>query len=186
MLMKRLSAIVSIGLNLALGFVVYYHSTQKEQTVVISPLIQSTPLDIWEVVRISDGDTIAVRQGNEERRVRLCGVDTPEKNQPGGTEATEFTRNAIAQGGNQAAIDFIEIDKYGRWIGEVWVNPGKSQELLNSLLIVSGNAWPYKQYWKNCPNRAALESSEQSAEQYGVAPWRNGAIAPWDWRKQKP
>lgn len=142
---------------------------------------------IWEVTRVSDADTITVRQGSEERRIRFCGIDAPESDQPGGDAATQFVKDAIAQGGGKVGLTFAEIDRYGRHIAEVWSAPGQFEEsLLNSLLIASGHAWPYKQYWNNCPNLSALKASEESAEEYGTAIWKKpGAIAPWDWRRQK-
>ncbi|MEB3830372.1 thermonuclease family protein [Phormidium sp. CCY1219] len=136
------------------------------------------------MTRISDGDTITVRQGNDERRIRLCGIDAPEKNQPGGKEAKEFLARIISEGGDRVGMTFVEQDRYGRWVGEVWSAPETFEEqLLNSVMI--GHAWPYTKYWGNCPNRSALAASEQSAEQSGRAIWKQpGAIAPWEYRKR--
>lgn len=143
--------------------------------------------EIWEVTRVSDGDTITVKKAGEERKIRLCGIDAPESSQPGGREATEFVRDAIARGNGKVGLNFVETDRYGRWVAEVWSEPGDfPEQLLNSALIDSGLAWPYKQYWNNCPSLSALQYSEKSAEESGRAIWKQpGAIAPGDWRKQK-
>lgn len=85
----------------------------------------------------------------------------------------------------KVGLTFVEKDQFGRWVAEVWSAPGQfEEELLNSSLIVTGHAWAYKQFWNNWPNRAALEASEKSAEQYGKAPWKQGEMAPWDWRRK--
>lgn len=147
---------------------------------------QSEFSEIWQVVRVSDGDTITVQKAGEERRIRFCGIDAPEKNQPGGKESTEFVRAAIESGGGKVGLTFVEKDRYGRWVAEVWSAPGQfEEELVNSAVIASGHAWAYKQFWNNCPNRSALEASEKSAEEYRVAPWKQGEMAPWDWRRRK-
>ncbi|MCT7969000.1 thermonuclease family protein [Laspinema sp. D1] len=147
---------------------------------------QSEFSEIWQVTRISDGDTVTVQKDGEERKVRFCGIDAPEKNQPGGKESAEFLRAAVERGGGKVGLTFVEKDRYGRWVAEVWSEPGTSnEELLNSVLIVTGHAWAYKQYWSSCPNRAALEASEKSAEESNRAIWKqSGAVAPWDWRKR--
>ncbi|MBR0252126.1 MAG: thermonuclease family protein, partial [Synergistaceae bacterium] len=53
------------------------------------------------VSRVVDGDTMSVIVGNEERRVRFLGVDTPETVHPNkpvqyyGKEASQFTKNSL-------------------------------------------------------------------------------------------
>lgn len=182
-----------IGLA-AIAYSIYTRTDTGTRTVTRSPdsvsipipppdadVVDVSPKDIWDVVRVSDGDTITVTRAGEERRIRFCGIDAPEKNQPGGIESTQFLKNAIAAGGDKVGLTFVEQDRYGRWVAEVWAN----EQLLNSLQVVAGHAWPYKKYWGNCPNRAAIASSEVSAEQEGRALWKQaGAIAPWDWRRR--
>ena len=47
-----------------------------------------------EVTRIIDGDTVVL---NDSRRIRLYGIDCPEKTQPRAVEATQATSQAIAE-----------------------------------------------------------------------------------------
>jgi endonuclease YncB( thermonuclease family) len=44
-----------------------------------------------KVVGIPDGDTIRVMHNGPDERIRLWGIDCPEKRQPFGTRATQFT-----------------------------------------------------------------------------------------------
>lgn len=48
------------------------------------------------VVRVIDGDTFDIRIPNQKVRIRLCGIDTPERGQPNARKATKFLRNLIA------------------------------------------------------------------------------------------
>ncbi len=56
------------------------------------------PIRSADVVKVIDGDTIVVMIGDKEEIVRLIGVDTPESKEPGGPEATAFTRKYLAPG----------------------------------------------------------------------------------------
>ncbi len=51
----------------------------------------------WQgkVVGISDGDTITVLHNNRGEKIRLYGIDTPEKRQDFGNKAKQFTSNMV-------------------------------------------------------------------------------------------
>ena len=147
-----------------------------------------------KVVRIVDGDTVVfLDQNNTQHRVRLTGIDTPERGQPFGKRATE---NAARLAGNKPAkLEWDKMDRYGRIVGKVWVrspdSPCTEEDCplnldLNLAQITSGLAWHYKKY--------AHEQSEEDRERYAFAEtearakkaglWADPhAIAPWDWRK---
>jgi endonuclease YncB( thermonuclease family) len=72
-----------------------------------------------------------------------------------------------------------------RWIGEIWLNVGGEppEIFLNAELVLNGYAWPYKQYWGNCPNKSAIAAAEEMATQSGAGIWLNSEnIPPWEWR----
>jgi len=46
---------------------------------------------IGKVVGVSDGDTISVMREGRAAKVRLHGIDCPEKKQPFGTRAKQYT-----------------------------------------------------------------------------------------------
>lgn len=162
------------------------NEASRQPTLTSKPLTSIPMSEHWNVKSVSDGDTITVTNGRENRKVRFCGVDTPEKKQEGGPEATAFVQKAIANSNNKVAVAFIEKDQYGRWVGEVFINAGSDNEaLLNAELILEGHAWPYKRYWNNCPNRLPLELAEEMANKSGKGLWlQPGAIAPWEWRRR--
>lgn len=68
------------------------------------------------VVGVSDGDTITVlTDGKEQVKVRVYGVDCPEKRQDFGTKAKQCTSEKVF--GKRVEVDPVTIDKYGRTIG---------------------------------------------------------------------
>lgn len=129
------------------------------------------------VVRILDGDTIEVFDGATARRVRLHGVDCPERNQPYGTRARQFTAG-LAFGQNVTVI-VRDRDRYGRIVGEVILPDGRN---LNRELVASGYAWWYRQYSRDL-RLAVLE---------WMARWRKRGlwqdpqpVPPWEWRRRE-
>jgi len=90
------------------------------------------------VVRVTDGDTVTLRRLGS---VRLIGVDCPERKQEGGSEATEFTRQALMG-------KTIEIESCGerpamshnRMLGFVYLMDRGRRVLFNRELIREGYA----------------------------------------------
>ena len=78
--------------------------------------------EIWEVVNVSDGDTITVRANGKEDRIRFCGIDAPEvshgnkSGQPLGDESRQMLRSLIGAAGNQVIVSSVERDRYGRLV----------------------------------------------------------------------
>jgi len=93
-----------------------------------------------KVVSVSDGDTITVLHSGADERIRLYGIDTPEKNQEYGPQAKALTSALIA--GRNIDVKTVTVDQYGRTVGLVTVD-GQS---LNELIVQNGYAWVYKQY----------------------------------------
>lgn len=67
------------------------------------------------LIRVIDGDTIVVSVNGEEERVRLVGIDTPEKGACGFEEATEALQLLLGS----SIVDLLEAgvddrDRYGR------------------------------------------------------------------------
>jgi micrococcal nuclease len=86
---------------------------------------------LWPAVAISvvDGDTLDVRldrgfRDTSEMRVRLYGINTPERGQPGAADATQWLRNVV-QGFDPMRPPPLTIrsvkphDKYGRWLASI-------------------------------------------------------------------
>jgi len=127
----------------------------------------------YEVIGVVDGDTIKVRINGKEESVRLAHIDCPEKKQDFGQVAKKQTSNLCF--GKKVEIVEIDKDRYGRIIGEVYVD----DMYLNLEIIKIGYAWHYKKYSKNF-----LFSTEEAKARKGkLGLWAgNDPIPPWMWR----
>ncbi len=134
------------------------------------------------VVSTGDGDTLRVSQGNRTVTIRLGCVDAPERNQPGGTEASQRLRQLLPRG-QAVQIRQIDTDLYGRQVAELYLN-GRS---LNLQLVQEGMAVVYPQYLNGC---AATQDQYFQAEQQARSARRgfwaqSNPIMPWEWRRQR-
>lgn len=129
------------------------------------------------VVAVTDGDTIKVLHQNREVKVRLHGVDCPEKKQDYGTRAKQFTSDVVF--GKDVNVEVRSHDRYGRVVGWVSLRDGK---VLNVELVREGYAWWYKEY---APVEKSLSDAEAEARSNRAGLWKAGKpIAPWDFRKK--
>lgn len=133
-----------------------------------------------KVIKISDGDTITVLSKNlEQFKIRLYGIDCPEKKQAFGNRAKQFTADFL--GNSQVEVIEYDTDRYGRIVGVVL----KDGINFNEKLIEAGLAWVYTKYCKeNFCREWKIKESEAIKAEKGL--WRDdNVIAPWDWRKIK-
>jgi endonuclease YncB( thermonuclease family) len=156
--------------------------------VVFSGLVHA---DIsGKVVAVTDGDTIKVLDANRvQHKVRLAGIDAPEKRQPFGNSSRKNLASLVA--GKAVRIETTKKDRYGRVLGKVWVQPrdcpgcGKTLNA-NHAQILSGMAWRYLDYVKDLSpeDRGRYQSAEAEARQRKRGLWSEAnAIPPWAWRK---
>lgn len=146
--------------------------------ILFLPLACSTETGPQQkVVGVMDGDTIEILEEKRTTRVRLYGVDAPEKNQDYGSRARQFTSDLVF-GKNVQLIEKGK-DRYGRVIGIVMLPDGRS---LNEELVRNGFAWYYRDYAKD----PVLEQLEADARQDRRGLWEMPEpIAPWDFRKER-
>ena len=90
---------------------------------------------------VIDGDTVVLE--GADARLRLWGVDAPEKDEKGYLAA----RNALYRMVQGKRITFIELDrdKYGRIVGRVFLKNGRE---VNRMMIESGTAREYCRFSK--------------------------------------
>jgi micrococcal nuclease len=130
---------------------------------------------IGKVVSVADGDTFTMLVSNEQIRIRLHGIDCPEKAQDFGNVAKEFLSGYVF--GKVVRVKNMDTDRYGRTIGMVTIDGVN----VNEELLKAGLAWHYKTYDKN-PVWAKLEE-EARKNKKGL--WlQPNPIPPWDWRKR--
>ena len=129
-----------------------------------------------KVVGVADGDTVTVlTPAKKQVKVRLDGVDAPEKAQAFGDKSKQFTSQMVF--GKQVSVDVKETDRYGRSVGVVSVD-GKN---LNVALVSNGFAWWYREYAKD---NEVLMNAESRARRERVGLWADAnPVAPWDFRR---
>ncbi len=144
-------------------------------------VLASASAHAWtgQVVAVTDGDTIKVLQDGRETKIRLYGVDTPEKKQAFGQKAKDFTASLVA--GKMVDVEPVDQDRYGRTVGLVTVS-GRN---LNEELVKNGFAWVYRQYCRRGECSAWIkEESQARAARIGL--WADPApVPPWEWRRTK-
>lgn len=128
------------------------------------------------VVEISDGDTITVLdKSNNEHKVRLMGIDAPEKSQAFGNEAKQTLSNYIYK--KEISVDYKKLDKYKRIVGKVKLD-GQDISL---QMIRDGTAWHYTEYEReqSKSDRDLYRAAEAMARETKVGLWSlNESVKP--------
>ncbi len=130
-----------------------------------------------KVVAIADGDTLTVLDGsNTQHKIRLAGIDAPEKAQPFGTKARE---NLAAKVFRQAVrVEVIDVDRYHREVGRIYF----SDRFVNMEMVADGFAWRYVQYDKP----GEFRDAEDGARDHRRGLWADpDPMPPWEWRPAK-
>jgi endonuclease YncB( thermonuclease family) len=126
-------------------------------------------------LRVVDGDTLVVQEAAETPlRVRLWGIDAPERSQPFGKEA----KAALAEraNGRELEIERVAVDRYGRAVCRLY----SDVEYLNAALVREGFAWHSAKY---APRAEDLAAAETAAKAACAGLWQQGqAVAPWTHR----
>ena len=146
---------------------------------------------VASVVGIADGDTITVLDSNRlQHRVRLAGIDAPEKAQPFGERSRQRLGDRVR--GKIVRLEWSKGDKYGRWVAKVLLDPPPGCEPscaapadVNLEQIRTGLAWHYKEYEREQvrAEREAYAEAEQAARTAKVGLWADPhPVAPWEWR----
>jgi len=145
-----------------------------------------------KVVSVTDGDTIKVLDsGNTQHKVRLTGIDAPERGQPFGTASTKHLASMVA--GKEVRVESTKNDCYGRILGKVWVQPSdcptcdKTLDANHAQILADMACW-YRYYAKeqSPEDRGRYESAEDEAKARGWGLWSDpDPINPYDWRKGK-
>ena len=133
-------------------------------------------LMVGKCAYVQDGDTLKfIPDGEtEEVRVRLYGIDAPEKGQAFSEESRAMLRK-LTQGKN-IRVDVQGTDRYGRYLGKVYV--GKTYVDLE--LVKAGLAWHY-----DGSRDEVIEQAEAAARMAHKGLWSDAsAINPREYRKK--
>lgn len=140
---------------------------------------QATTLQ-GRVVEIADGDTVTVLDANmTQHRIRLSGIDAPEKKQPFGQRSQQslaalvFTKNVT--------VEYSKRDRYGRIVGKILANNTD----MSLEQVRRGLAWHYKTYEReqSGEDRRLYSAEEERARAARRGLWREpNPTPPWEYR----
>ena len=123
---------------------------------------------------VQDGDTFKLP--DNETRVRLWGIDAPEKGQAYADEARDRLKELCE--GKAVRLEIKDTDNYGRKTAIVW----KGKTNINLQLVKEGLAWHYAYF---APDAKDLAAAEKAARKARKGLWQDkNPINPYDFRKQ--
>ena len=131
--------------------------------------------NLYEVVRVVDGDTVILNIDGQRTRVRLIGIDTPEsvaedksRNVKEGKIASEYTKNLLENKKVRLEFDDEKKDVYERKLGYVFLD----DEFINEKLLKEGMA---KLYTKTTNQKYSerLKKAEEYARENKKGFWKD-------------
>ncbi len=148
---------------------------------VLSPIAWAETYQ-GRAVGVSDGDTITVLDASDtQHKVRLSGIDAPEKSQPFGQRSKQSLSDLVF--GKVVTVESTKRDRYGREVGKVLAG-GLD---VNLEQVRRGLAWHYKAYEREQPaeDRTTYSAAEQEARVARIGLWTDPVpLPPWEFRHQ--
>ncbi len=138
---------------------------------------------VGTVVKVIDGDTFDMVDGGRiTHRIRLQGIDAPERSQAFGNASTRSLTGMVS--GKKVVVEWIKIDEYNRRVGKVLVD----QQDVCLEQIRSGMAWHFKryEYEQSDEERELYDRLEIEARAARKGLWADAApIQPWAIRERQ-
>ena len=132
---------------------------------------------------VIDGDTIDVLMpGFQVVRVRLAGIDAPERGQAFGSASKAALSELVFA--RQVVVQWKKRDRYERLVGKVTVSGADA----NLAMLTRGLAWHYARFEaeQERADRAAYAQAEREARAQRRGLWADARpVAPWDHRKAR-
>jgi endonuclease YncB( thermonuclease family) len=149
-----------------------------------------------KVVKIADGDTVTIADDSGmKHRIRLAGIDAPEKDQPYGDISTQSLVELVSS--KTVTIEYGKRDRYERIVGKVLVDPPGEVfcmaidcvKKIDAGLeqIKAGLAWHYKHYQmeQSEEDRGLYSEAALEARRKPIGLWKDDEpMAPWVWRRK--
>lgn len=145
---------------------------------------------VGKVIAVPDGDTLLVLRGGKPVKVRLAGIDAPEKAQPYGIASQQSLAELVMD--KQIGVASRAVDDYGRLVATVSIG----EINVNHEQVRRGMAWEYSRFASWAASRPSLRDPlhnnrevmalQRDAQQAGRGLWADEAVEPAQWRKQHP
>ncbi len=127
------------------------------------------------VVSTSDRDTIRVMHDGRSEKIRLYGIDSPEKGQAFGNRAKQFV--ATLAFGKKVKVEVKDQERYGRTVADANLLDGRN---LNHEIVKAGFAPWFRKYAPKDKELDSLESEARHAKRGLWAEYRE-PVPPWDY-----
>lgn len=141
---------------------------------------KAVPMLEARVSRINDGDSIEVDLDSGHARVRFSAVDTPEWDQPYGTQSSAALK-AMLPIGSRVQLEVVSQDSFKRIVATVWLVEGDRLTNINEAMLLQGHAWALRRYMKDpkfCDMEQEARSKKLGLWAQPVKDW----IYPPEWR----
>jgi micrococcal nuclease len=130
-----------------------------------------------KVVGVADRDTLTLLRDKTTYRLRLHGIDAPERGQPYGSRAKQYASELAF--GKVVTVEPVDRDQNGRLVADVRLPDGRS---LNAEMVRAGYAWWFRRYSRD-PELAQLEAEARETRR-GL--WADPhPVPPWEWRQRR-
>ncbi len=149
------------------------------------------PSGPYVIKAIHDGDSFNAQAGNNTLiRVRIAGIDAPERTQPYSQKAKAALETMLSSG--PIRIEAVTLDRFDRWVANVYVNDID----IGLAMVNQGWAWYFRRYKDDLQTfqQIRFELAEQTAKQKRLGLWvgldaasKNPELAPeppWQFRER--
>ena len=147
------------------------------------------PAGPYTVAEVFDGDSFNLNGAKNQRiRVRIAGIDAPEKGQPYSTKARESLEALLKSG--EIQLSPVKKDRFDRWVSNVSV----ANQDIGLTQVNRGYAWFFRRYQSDLSEtmQKAYADAEQQAKRERVGLWAglgsaNRALEPeppWKYRER--
>lgn len=132
------------------------------------------------VTKVNDGDSIEVQLEAGPGRVRLSAIDTPEYDQPYGSQSSAALK-ALLPVGSSVELEVITQDQFRRLVAVVWLVAEGKRVNLNETMLRQGHGWALRRYMREprfCDIEAEARDQKLGLWAQPVSDW----VYPSEWR----
>ncbi len=132
------------------------------------------------VTKVNDGDSIEVDTAQGHARVRMSAIDTPEYDQPYGTQSSTALKTLLPIG-SSVELEVVTQDQFHRMVATVWLIEGDRRTNINEAMLSQGHAWAYRRYMKDakfCDLEQEARAKKSGLWAQPVSDW----VYPPEWR----
>ncbi len=131
----------------------------------------------YKVIHVADGDTFTILNNNVQQKIRVQGIDAPEKKMPFGNVSKMYLSNLCFN--KEVSIKYVTTDRYGRTVAWAKLRDGRD---ISTEMVKAGMAWHYLKYSSD----KNLSMVERRARKLRLGLWQDkNPEAPWEYRKYK-